>query len=110
MRVEEKRFIEYSRKPEAGFTLIEMMIVLMIISVLLLIAVPSLTKNTSVANEKGCDAVIELLQGQAGAYLVAEGKQLTDLGDLVEKGYVDTVSCPDGTALTITNGVVGKND
>ena len=47
-------------KLQKGFTLIEMLIVLMIISILLLIAVPNMSKNTKVANEKGCDATIDL--------------------------------------------------
>lgn len=39
---------------EKGFTLIEMMIVLFVISILLLITIPNVTKNQSSITEKGC--------------------------------------------------------
>ncbi|TMW73781.1 competence type IV pilus major pilin ComGC [Alteribacter natronophilus] len=97
---------KHSRSREAGFTLIEMVIVLMIISVLLLIAVPSLSKNTQVAQDRGCDATVELLQGQVGAYKVNEEKELNNLNELVSENYVETISCPDGTELSLVNGKV----
>lgn len=92
---------------KSGFTLIEMMIVLMIISVLLLIAVPNMTKNNTIAQEKGCEATIELLQAQIGAYQIEHGKLPTSLSALVEQGYVQKVECPNGELLKLTNnGVV----
>lgn len=95
-------------KEMKAFTLIEMMIVLMIISILLLIAIPNMTNNNQVANERGCDATIDLLQAQVGAYYVEKKKypdQLTDLlGD-----YVDTIVCPNGTQLLLNeNKIVVK--
>ncbi|WP_216831708.1 competence type IV pilus major pilin ComGC [Alkalihalobacterium elongatum] len=91
-------------KAQRGFTLIEMLIVLMIISILLLIAVPNMTKNTSVANEKGCDATIDLLQAQIGTYTVEEGKAPKSIEDL--EGYASSTSCPDGSELKIVSGKV----
>ncbi|WP_158735117.1 prepilin-type N-terminal cleavage/methylation domain-containing protein [Alteribacillus sp. YIM 98480] len=44
-----------------GFTMIEMMIVLLIITVLLLIAVPNMVTNNNVAQSKGCDATIHII-------------------------------------------------
>jgi len=46
-------------KNQKGFTLIEMMIVLLVISVLLVITVPNVTKNNSSINEKGCEAFVK---------------------------------------------------
>ncbi|WP_152908487.1 prepilin-type N-terminal cleavage/methylation domain-containing protein, partial [Geobacillus stearothermophilus] len=43
---------------QKGFTLIEMLIVLMVISVLLLIAIPNIAKHNSMINEKGCEAFL----------------------------------------------------
>ncbi|MFC7370414.1 competence type IV pilus major pilin ComGC [Fictibacillus iocasae] len=94
-------------KNEKGFTLIEMMIVLLIISVLMLIAIPSITKNNEVSRKLGCEATINLVQGQVGAY-EAELNKTPTIEDLFKDKYVDTVTCPDGSALVITNGVVSK--
>ncbi|MFZ4452105.1 competence type IV pilus major pilin ComGC [Salibacterium aidingense] len=80
---------------------IEMVIVLLIITVLLLIALPNMVKNNEVAQSKGCDATIQLLEAQAGAYEVEHHSQPESLADLEEEGYVDTITCPDNTALTL---------
>ncbi|MDN4525305.1 competence type IV pilus major pilin ComGC [Fictibacillus fluitans] len=90
---------------EDGFTLIEMMIVLLIISVLLMIALPSMAKNLGVAKDIGCKATIDLVQGQVGAYEAEKGETLNNLDDLVDD-YVDTVKCPNGKALELRNGKV----
>lgn len=87
-------------KSERGFTLIEMMIVLMIISILLLIAIPNMTSNNKVANDRGCDATIDLLQAQVGAYYVENKKYPENLEALKDK-FVDTIECPNGTKLIL---------
>ncbi len=46
-------------KNEKGFTLIEMMIVLLIISVLLIITIPNIGRHNATVNEKGCEAYVE---------------------------------------------------
>ncbi|WP_332697909.1 competence type IV pilus major pilin ComGC [Halalkalibacter lacteus] len=93
-------------KNEKGFTLIEMLVVLMIISVLLLIAVPNMMKNNDVAATKGCEATIKLLQSQVYAYNLENENPLDELGTLKQQKFVDTISCPDGTSLTLEGGIV----
>ncbi|RSL34533.1 prepilin-type N-terminal cleavage/methylation domain-containing protein [Salibacterium salarium] len=86
---------------QSGFTMIEMMIVLLIITVLLLIAVPNLMKNNEVAQSKGCEATVKLLESQIGAYEVEHLEKPGSLEDLKEQGYVDRIVCPDNSLLTI---------
>lgn len=88
-------------KQEKGFTLIEMMIVIMIISVLLLIAVPGLTKNNEVVEDKSCEATIKVAQTQVAAYKANENKLPASIDDL--DGYLDMeeTTCPGGETLTI---------
>ncbi|MBM7633695.1 competence type IV pilus major pilin ComGC [Geomicrobium sediminis] len=91
---------------QKGFTLIEMMIVLLIISILLLVAVPNMVKNSDVAHSKSCEATIDLIQSQVGSFSVESGKKAEDitLNDL--EGYVERTTCSDGTELEIVNGIV----
>lgn len=93
---EEKAFMKF----ENGFTLIEMMIVLLIISVLMLIALPSMTKNNAIVKSLGCEATIDLVQGQVGAY-EAEKNELPTIEQLFEEKYIDTTQCPDKEPLLI---------
>ncbi|SDH49963.1 competence protein ComGC [Alteribacillus persepolensis] len=91
-----------------GFTMIEMMIVLLIITVLLLIAVPNIVTNNHLAQSKGCEATMQLLDAQVGAYAIEFNKQPESLEALVEEDYVDRIVCPDDTPLTLADGSVQK--
>lgn len=48
-------------KNEKGFTLIEMLIVMLVITVLLLIMVPNVLKHNAVINNKGCSALVNII-------------------------------------------------
>ncbi|MGG0642888.1 competence type IV pilus major pilin ComGC [Sporosarcina gallistercoris] len=87
---------------EKAFTLIEMMIVLLIISVLILVAIPNVTKHSKSIDVKGCDAYLKMVEGQVQAYKMDTKGIPTSLADLTAKGYLPAEpKCPDGTELTI---------
>lgn len=94
---------------ERAFTLIEMMIVLLIITVLILIAIPNVTKHSKSIDEKGCAAYIKMVEGQVQAYKM-DKKSIPSLSSLETEGYLpETPTCPDGTAITIdADGKVGS--
>lgn len=93
-------------KEERGFTLIEMMIVLLIISVLVLIAIPNVAKHSSTIDEKGCAAFVKMAQGQVEAYKM-EHHDMPAVEDLIEKEYLpEGAACPDGTGISIVDGEV----
>ncbi len=93
-------------KEESGFTLIEMMIVLLIISVLVMIAIPNVTKHSKSIDDKGCMAYVKMVEGQVAAYKMEFYKN-PDLTDLVDKGYLpENAACPNGVAVSIVNGEV----
>ncbi|WP_186670582.1 competence type IV pilus major pilin ComGC [Sporosarcina sp. BP05] len=94
---------------EKAFTLIEMMIVLLIISVLILIAIPNVSKHSKSIDEKGCNAYVQMVQGQIEAFKMDE-KHLPTLDELTTKEYLpENAQCPDGTQLSIDgDGKVAK--
>ncbi len=57
-------------KNQKGFTLVEMLIVLLIISVLIIITIPNVTKHFASIDEKGCEAFVAMVQGQVEAYKI----------------------------------------
>ncbi|RLQ92108.1 prepilin-type N-terminal cleavage/methylation domain-containing protein [Planomicrobium sp. Y74] len=50
-------------KNQKGFTLIEMLIVMLIITVLIAIAIPNVSKQTTAVDEKGCKAFVQIIKG-----------------------------------------------
>ncbi len=95
-------------KNERGFTLVEMLIVLLIISILILVTIPNVTKHFTSIDNKGCDAYVQMLQGQVQAYKIDHMKT-PSYEELKEEGYVieEKAACPSGTEVTIDeNGKV----
>ncbi|WP_407268375.1 competence type IV pilus major pilin ComGC [Radiobacillus sp. PE A8.2] len=82
-------------KNEKGFTLIEMLIVLTIVSVLLILIVPNLATQNTVAQDKGCEALVSLAESQVMAYEIEEGKKPANIDDLVGK-YIKDKKCAGG--------------
>ena len=86
---------------QAGFTLIEMMIVLLVISVLLVITIPNVTKNNSSINEKGCDAYVKMVQGQVQSYQI-ENHEVPSVQQLIDGKYIDNGKCPSGEEVSVS--------
>lgn len=87
---------------QKGFTLIEMLIVLFIISILILITVPNVTKHMNSIDDKGCSAYLQMVQGQVESYRI-DHKAIPTIADLMSEGYLkeDMDKCPNGKAISI---------
>ena len=95
-------------KNEKGFTLVEMLVVLLIISILILVTIPNVSKHFATIDEKGCNAYILMLQGQVEAYKLNNNVYPTSVSDLIDEGYVveEELKCPDNTEIKIVDGKV----
>lgn len=89
---------------EVGFTLIEMLIVILIITLLLMIAVPKLANNNDVVKDRSCEATAKLIRSQMYTFEIEHKRKPTTIEEL--QPYVSTTECPDGRALAIENGEV----
>ena len=87
-----------------------MMIVLLIISVLVLIAIPNVTKHASTIDKKGCEAYVKMVQGQVEAYRM-ENHKVPKLAELEEADYLPkNAECPDGTKIVVTDEGIVKTE
>jgi competence protein ComGC len=84
-------------KNNKGFTLVEMLIVLMIMTTLLLIAVPSIDQNNKVVNGKSCEAMKSLVEGQVETYELENDIPPSKIGDLAD--YISEIESADQTSL-----------
>ncbi|WP_249871108.1 competence type IV pilus major pilin ComGC [Oceanobacillus saliphilus] len=87
-------------KNNKGFTLIEMLIVLMIISVLIILIVPNLGDKGSEVHSKGCDALVSVVQAQVDAFYLEKGVYPVSL-DAMIPDYInkEQETCQNGKKL-----------
>lgn len=95
-------------KNNKGFTLIEMLIVLMIISVLIILIVPTLSNSSKDINDKGCRALVSVVQAQINLFQLEEEKLPANLSELVSKKYItdEQKKCSNNAELNYSNGTV----
>ncbi|CYV33708.1 competence type IV pilus major pilin ComGC [Streptococcus suis] len=79
-----KKILKLKKK---AFTLVEMLVVLGIISLLLLIFVPNLSKQKAAVQEKGNAAVVKVVESQMELYELEHDKEAT-VADLQADGYI----------------------
>ncbi|MEG3240788.1 competence type IV pilus major pilin ComGC [Streptococcus suis] len=79
-----KKLVEMKVK---GFTLVEMLVVLGIISLLLLLFVPNLSQQKDAIQEKGNAAVVKVVESQMELYELEHDKEAT-VEDLQQAGYI----------------------
>jgi general secretion pathway protein G len=73
---------------EAGFTLLELMIVMVVIGLLAAIAIPSYTNNVRNAKEAVLKEDLHTLRAAIDSYTVDKQKAPQSLDDLVQAGYL----------------------
>ena len=97
-----------TNKKSAGFTLVEIMIVVLIIGVLLAIAVPNFVKARDSSRTKSCIANLRQIDAAKEQYAMDTKKSTGDAVALANLApdYIKTAPvCPSGTAAYVPGNV-----
>ena len=96
-------------KNERGFTIMELLVVIVIIGVLAAIGVPAYKSMTEKAKQAACDATRHTLQTGVAMHYADKGSYPDNTGAAIAD-YIDnaaTITCPDGGTYTV-DGVTGE--
>lgn len=90
-------------KNEKAFTLIEMLVVLLIISVLIILIVPNLSTSSKGIDDKGCEALITVAQTQVNLFYLEKRRYPTDLNEMVRGNYLteEQTKCSNNVVFVI---------
>jgi len=94
--------IRRKKSTESGFTLIELMVVMLIIGVLMAIAVPSYIGAIKAAKESVLKEDLHVIRNAIDSYTMDKQKAPQSLQDLVEAGYLKVIPVDPMTRTTET--------
>lgn len=94
------------KKRKNGFTVLEMMVVLLIVAVLVMITLPNIQQKEKIIRSKGCEALIEVVNSQIMLYEIETNETPANISQLISKGYLKSsqTACPDGSSVYIADG------
>ena len=89
-----------------GFTLLEMILVVSVLSILFLLSVPSIQKVLTSVDEKGCNALLKVVDAAIVQYRLETGYLPDDVYDLIDHGYLSEsqIECSNGKKILIVSG------
>lgn len=91
---------------QKGFTLLEMIIVITIVSIIFLLTVPNIQTTLSIVDKKGDRARVKVVDSAILQYRLEYNETPTDVVELINEGLLteEQVECSDGSSITIMNG------
>ncbi|MCI6272960.1 MAG: prepilin-type N-terminal cleavage/methylation domain-containing protein [Erysipelotrichaceae bacterium] len=89
-----------------GFTLLEMIIVVSVLSILFLLAVPNISKVMKSIEDKGCDALVKVVDTAIIQYKLDFDEYPNSTSDLINSGLLNEnqIKCKNNKIINILNG------
>jgi len=89
-----------------GFTLLEMIVVIAVISLLFLLTIPNIQKVMSIIRKKGCDAQLKIVDTAILEYSIEFDVTPDSMDQLVQEGFLseEQVKCETNEEIIIEDG------
>ena len=88
-----------------GFTLLEMVVVLTVLSIIFLLTVPNIQNILSLVETKGCDAQLKVIDTAVIQYKLQYDHYPNSMADLLNSGIISQsqTKCQNGSMIYLSN-------
>jgi len=89
-----------------GFTLLEMVVVVMIIAILFLLTIPNVSGVIDTVDDNACEALTRVVDSAIVQYKLTYGQYPNSIDDLVSAGLIssDQTTCSNGKYMHVSGG------
>ena len=89
-----------------GFTILEMIVVIMIVALLMLITIPNIQNVIKTVQDKGCESQVKLVDTAILQYMVKYDETPTSVDQLISDGLLDEkqYKCQNNQVICIDDG------
>ncbi len=89
-----------------GFTLLEMVVVITVLSILFLLTIPNIQKVLDIVDEKGCEALVKVVDSSIIQYRLVFSNSPISVNDLVNANLItqEQTKCSNGKIIYINDG------
>lgn len=89
-----------------GFTLLEMVVVVIIVSILFLLTVPNVSRVINSVDNRACSALTKVVDSAIAQFKLDYGTMPNSMEDLRNAGYItsEQMNCSNGKTLSIQDG------
>lgn len=90
---------------KAGFTLLEMLIVLIVLALFMLLTIPNIHTVLTIVQKKGCEAQVSVIDAAILQYQLLHDQLPATIHDLITSDLIleNQQYCQDGRKITIEN-------
>lgn len=101
-----KKLKSAPKQKENGFTILEMMIVMLVVAVLLFVTLPNIQQKEKIIRTKGCESLQSVVDSQILLFEIENDRTPSSMQELISQGYLkeSQTACPDGRVVEIVNG------
>lgn len=94
-----------------GFTLLEMIFVLSVISLIFMLTIPNIQKSLNILHVKGCEAQLKIVDAAILQYELEFQSEPYSIDDLVSESYLteNQTKCQDNRSIDINDGQAYAN-
>lgn len=94
-----------------GFTLLEMIAVVLIVSILFLLTIPNVSRVINSVDNQACSALTKVVDSAIAQFKLDYGKMPNSITDLVNGKYItkEQATCSNGKELVLVDGHCVEN-